>query len=206
MKKFREFFSGPSGASASGPVEYMVVGLGNPGKQYEDTRHNAGFLALDHIADRTGCKVNKLKFKALSGDTKIGGKRVLLLKPTTFMNLSGQSVLEAMQFYKIPPQNIIVISDDVALDVGKMRIRRSGSDGGQKGLRSIIQLTGQDEFPRIRIGVGQKPHPQMELADWVLSRFSKEDGKLLAPMWQNALEAVELIIQGRTDEAMNRFN
>lgn len=203
MRKFKDFFSGHT---KSGPVEYIVAGLGNPGKQYETTRHNAGFLAVDHIAEQRSCKVSKLKFNALCGDITLGGKRVLLMKPTTYMNNSGEAVREAMRFYKVPTEKVIVISDDAALDVGQMRIRRSGSDGGQKGLRSIIALTGRDDFPRIRIGVGKKPHPQMELADWVLSQFSKEDIKQLAPMLENTLIAVELMVQDNIAEAMNKFN
>lgn len=202
MKSLKDFFTG----HGSGPVEFIVVGLGNPGKQYENTRHNAGFLALDYIAGEKNIKVNKLRFKALCGDGMLAGKRVLLMKPSTFMNNSGEAVRDAMRFYKIPMERVIVISDDVALDVGQMRIRRSGSDGGQKGLRSIITLTGRDDFPRIRIGVGKKPYPQMELSDWVLSRFSKEDAKQLAPLLENTLTAVELLVQGKIDEAMNKFN
>lgn len=203
----KDLFGGRSGGGAvSGPVEYLVVGLGNPGRQYENTRHNAGFLALDHLAGEYNAEIKKLKYKALCGDAKIAGKRVLLLKPTTYMNLSGESVRDAMAFYKIPMERVIVLSDDVSLEVGKMRIRRSGSDGGQKGLRSIITLTGKDTFPRIRIGVGKKPHADMDMADWVLSQFSGDDQKALAPMWENAAQAVELIIEGKIDEAMNRFN
>lgn len=202
--RLMDLFGGRSGAA--GAVEYLVVGLGNPGKQYEATRHNAGYLALDRIAREAGATVNRLKFKGLTGDATIGGKRVLLLKPTTYMNNSGEAVREAMQFYKVPPERVIVLSDDVSLEVGKLRIRSSGSDGGQKGLRSIIAHTGGDTFPRIRIGVGKKPHPDMELADWVLSGFTKADAKLLEPVWDQVAQAVELIVKGDTGEAMNRFN
>lgn len=203
IKKMKDFFTG---YSATGPVEYIVAGLGNPGKQYEATRHNAGFLAVDYISGKLGFAVNKLKFKAVCGDCMIEGKRVLFLKPSTYMNNSGESIREALAFYKVPMENLIVISDDVSLKAGAMRIRRSGSDGGQKGLRSIIYLTGKDTFPRIRIGVGAKPHPEMELADWVLSRFTKSDMDSLAPVFSNTLEAIELIVGGKINEAMNRFN
>jgi PTH1 family peptidyl-tRNA hydrolase len=191
---------------ASGPVEYLIVGLGNPDKKYENTRHNCGWLALDYIADKRGCKVNKIKYKSFVGECTIAGKRVMLMKPTTYMNNSGQAVTEAMRFYKLPPENVIVIFDDVSLDVGKMRIRQKGSDGGQKGMRSIIYLSGQDTFPRIKIGIGAKPNPQWELADWVLSRFSKEEMQTLETMFDNANEAVELMIDGRIDRAMNMYN
>ena len=191
---------------ASGPVEYLIVGLGNPDKKYENTRHNCGWLALDYIADKRGCKVNKIKYKSFVGECTIAGKRVMLMKPTTYMNNSGQAVTEAMRFYKLPPENVIVIFDDVSLDVGKMRIRQKGSDGGQKGMRSIIYLSGQDTFPRIKIGIGAKPNPQWELADWVLSRFSKDEMQTLETMFDNANEAVELMINGRIDRAMNLYN
>ena len=203
IKKLKGFFSG---YSAAGPVEYIVTGLGNPGREYENTRHNMGFLAVDTIAERLGFDMKRLKFKALCGDAVVSGKRVLFMKPSTYMNKSGESVRDAAQFYKVPVENIIIISDDIALDVGKMRIRRSGSDGGQKGLKNIIYLLGRDDFPRIRLGIGAKPHKDMELAAWVLSRFPKEDGKLLEQVFQNTFEAVELIVNGRIDTAMNKFN
>jgi PTH1 family peptidyl-tRNA hydrolase len=203
IKKFKDFFTG---YSASGPVEYIVAGLGNPGKQYEDTRHNAGFLAVDAMATELGFSMTKLKFTALCGDAMVAGKRVLFLKPSTYMNNSGEAVRDAMAFYKIPPENVIVISDDVALDVGALRIRRGGSDGGQKGLKSIIYLTGRDNFPRIRIGVGAKPHPEMELADWVLSKLSKKDRELIAGRFGDIQHAVELIVAGEIEKAMGLYN
>lgn len=208
VNKFKKFFSGSKAPSysAAGKIEYIVAGLGNPGREYENTRHNMGFLAVDYMAQKWGFALKKLKFQSLCGDALIAGKRVLFLKPSTFMNKSGEAVRDAMQFYKVPIENVIVISDDISLDVGKMRIRRSGSDGGQKGLRSIIYLTGKDTFPRIRIGVGAKPHPNMDLAAWVLSRFSKEEAKTLEQVFDNAATAVELIVSQKTDEAMNRFN
>lgn len=189
-----------------GSVEYIVAGLGNPDKKYENTRHNAGWLALDYIADKLDCRVNKLKFKSLVGTCEIGGAKVMLMKPTTYMNNSGQAVVEAMNFYKIPAENVIVIFDDISLDVGKMRIRSKGSDGGQKGMRSIISLSGSQAFPRIKIGIGAKPNPDWDLADWVLSKFSDNEMKELEKMFENATKAVELIIDGKTDRAMNLFN
>ncbi len=189
-----------------GSVEYLIVGLGNPDRKYENTRHNCGWLAIDYIAEKLGIKVNKIKYKSFVGEAAIGGKKALLMKPTTYMNNSGQAVVEAMNFYKIPPENVIVIFDDVSLDVGKMRIRQKGSDGGQKGMRSIIYLSGSDAFPRIKIGIGAKPNPDWDLADWVLSRFSDDERKTLDKMFENAYEAVGLIINGKTDRAMNRFN
>lgn len=189
-----------------GSVEYIVAGLGNPDKKYENTRHNTGWLALDYIADKLDCKVNKLKFKSLVGTCEIGGAKVMLMKPTTYMNNSGQAVVEAMNFYKIPAENVIVIFDDISLDVGKMRIRSKGSDGGQKGMRSIISLSGSQAFPRIKIGIGAKPNPDWDLADWVLSKFSDKEMKELEKMFENAGKAVELIIDGKTDRAMNLFN
>lgn len=189
-----------------GSVEYIVAGLGNPDKKYENTRHNTGWLALDYIADKLDCRVNKLKFKSLVGTCEIGGAKVMLMKPTTYMNNSGQAVVEAMNFYKIPAENVIVIFDDISLDVGKMRIRSKGSDGGQKGMRSIISLSGSQAFPRIKIGIGAKPNPDWDLADWVLSKFSDNEMKELEKMFENASKAVELIIDGKTDRAMNLFN
>ncbi len=189
-----------------GSVEYIVVGLGNPDKKYENTRHNTGWLALDRIAEKLDCKVNRIKFKSFVGECGINGKKVLLMKPTTYMNNSGQAVVEAMNFYKIPPENVIIIFDDISLDVGKMRIRSKGSDGGQKGMRSIINLSGSNNFPRIKIGIGAKPNPGWDLADWVLSRFTDDEQKLLEKMFDNASQAVELITDGKIDRAMNLYN
>ena len=189
-----------------GSVEYLVVGLGNPDKKYENTRHNCGWLAIDHIAEKRNCRVNKIKFKSFVGECNVRGRRAMLMKPTTYMNNSGQAVVEAMNFYKIPPENVIVIFDDVSLPVGKMRIRSKGSDGGQKGMRSIIYLSGKDTFPRIKIGIGAKPNPEWELADWVLSRFTKDEQKALTEMFDNANDAIDLMAEGRIDRAMNMFN
>ncbi len=191
---------------ANNSIEYLVVGLGNPGRQYEGTRHNAGFISLDYIAEELGVKVNRIKFKSTVGEANLGGKRCLLMKPSTFMNLSGQAVTEAMRFYKLPPRQVIVISDDISLDVGTIRIRRKGSDGGQKGLQNIIYLSGSDEFPRVKVGVGKKPHPDYDLKDWVLSRFSDKEQKLIKERLPDIKSAVELIVEGDIDKAMNLYN
>ena len=189
-----------------GPVEFLVVGLGNPGKQYEGTRHNAGFLALDTIAQKHHTEIKRIKFKGTVGECVLGGKKVLLLKPSTYMNLSGQSVQEAMQFYKLPPEKVLVIFDDINLDPGKLRIRRKGSDGGHNGMKNIIYLAGSDQFPRIKLGVGKKPHPDYNLADWVLSRFTDKEMDSLSTALENATAAAELIVRGDTDRAMNLYN
>ncbi len=195
---------GKSKFSAS--VDFMVVGLGNPDKKYERTRHNTGFIALDYIADKRNFKINRLKFKSLVGEATVGSHKVLFLKPSTYMNNSGQAVVEAMNFYKLKPQQVIIIFDDISLDVGKMRIRSKGSDGGQKGMRSIIYLSGSDEFPRIKIGIGQKPNPNWELADWVLSKFSDSELKEIEKMVDNANNALELIMDNNISKAMNLYN
>ena len=190
----------------SASVDFMVVGLGNPDKKYERTRHNTGFIALDYIADKRNFKINRLKFKSLVGEATVGSHKVLFLKPSTYMNNSGQAVVEAMNFYKLKPQQVIIIFDDISLDVGKMRIRSKGSDGGQKGMRSIIYLSGSDEFPRIKIGIGQKPNPNWELADWVLSKFSDSELKEIEKMADNANNALELIMDSNISKAMNLYN
>lgn len=190
----------------SSSIEYIIVGLGNPGKQYENTRHNCGFMAIDRLAEKENCKINKIRFKSTTGECNINGHRCLMMKPSTFMNLSGQAVVEAMNFYKIPPENVIIMFDDISLDVGRIRIRRSGSDGGQNGMKNIIYLSGSDKFPRVKIGIGKKPHPDYDLKDWVLSKFSKEDMKTLNEVLDNAAESAALIVQDKIDLAMQRFN
>ena len=189
----------------TGPVEFLIVGLGNPGRQYENTRHNAGFITLDVIAEKAGARVDRLKFKGLCGEGMLGGKKVLLLKPSTFMNLSGQSVQEAMAFYKLPPEKVLVIFDDISLEPGRLRIRRKGSDGGHNGIKNIIYLAGKDTFPRIKMGVGKKPNPNWDLADWVLSHFTEDELKALQDAAERAASAAELIVEGKIDEAMNRY-
>ncbi len=192
--------------AAAGPVEYLIVGLGNPDSKYQNTRHNAGFLAVDRIAEKVGVSVDRLKYKALTGTATIEGKRVLLMKPQTYMNNSGEAVQEAMNFYKIPMEKVLVIYDDISLDVGKMRIRRKGSDGGHNGIKSIIQLCGGDTFPRVKVGVGKKPHPAYDLADWVLSRFTDQERTDLSPVFDNCVDSAKLILGGQLDKAMNQFN
>lgn len=190
----------------SGGYEYIIVGLGNPGAKYEMTRHNAGFLAADLLAIKNNTDIKKLKFHALISDVVLGGKKCLLMKPQTFMNNSGEAVGEAAKFYKIPPENIIVISDDISLDVGKIRIRRKGSAGGHNGLKSINAHLGSENYPRIKVGVGKKPNAYMDLADWVLGRFPKELESELKTALENACAAAELIVCGDTDRAMNLYN
>ncbi len=257
----------------SGAVEYIICGLGNPGTQYENTRHNIGFMTVDTLCEKYKLSCKKLKFKSLTCDAVIGGntmlqsrnqergtdaaqqsfggnttlqsrnqergtdaaqqsfggnttlqsrnqergtdaaqqsfgggKRCLIMKPTTFMNNSGEAVTEAMNFYKIPPERTIIVFDDISLEPGKLRIRRKGSDGGHNGIKSIIYLSGSDAFPRIKMGVGAKPNPDYKLADWVLGHFKKEDGEKLEQCFQNAVACLELIVQGKIDEAMNKYN
>lgn len=190
----------------SGPVEYIIAGLGNPGLQYEGTRHNAGFMVMDKLGEKLGSDIKKMKFKSLCADVSVGGKHCVLLKPTTYMNNSGQAVAEAMNFYKLDIDHVIIVYDDISLEPGRLRIRRKGSDGGHNGIKSIIYLTGEDTFPRIKMGVGKKPHPKYDLADWVLGHFSDEDKEKMDKAAENACEALELMVSGKTDEAMNKFN
>lgn len=190
----------------SGAYDYIIAGLGNPGAKYEMTRHNAGFLAIDMLAMKQNKEIKRLKFHALTCDVEIEGKKCLLMKPQTFMNNSGEAIGEAAKFYKIPPQNIIVLSDDISLDVGKIRIRRKGSAGGHNGLKSIIAHLGSEDFPRVKIGVGKKPNAYMDLADWVLGRFPKELEPQLKEALENADGAISLIVQDKFDRAMNLYN
>ncbi len=200
------FFKKGSRDNAAGGIEYIIAGLGNPGARYENTRHNAGFITLDIIAGKNSIKVDRLKFKSMCGTGEIGGKRALLMKPSTFMNLSGQAVTEAMSFYKIPPERTIIIFDDISLEPGKLRIRRKGSDGGHNGIKNIIYLSGSDLFPRIKMGVGAKPNPDWNLADWVLSHFTEDEMKSLLDAAEKAAQAVEKMVNGEIDKAMNMFN
>ena len=188
------------------PVDFLIVGLGNPGKKYEGTRHNAGFIALEALAEKLNVKVNRVKFKAYVGEASLEGRRVLLMMPQTFMNLSGEAVTEAMRFYKLPPEKVLIMLDDITQPVGALRLRRKGSDGGQRGMRSIITLSGSEQFPRIKIGVGAKPHPDYDLTDWVLSKFTGEDAVKMRDAAYRAADAACLIAQDRMDEAMNRFS
>ena len=189
-----------------GPPEYLVVCLGNPGREYEATRHNTGFIFADLLAEKYDFKINRIQFKAVTGSVTINGRRCLVVKPQTYMNNSGQSVREAASFYKIKPENIIVVFDDVSLPCGKLRIRRKGTDGGHNGIKSIIYQLSADTFPRIKIGIGEKPSPEWNLADWVLSKFSAGDLKLLKQACENGIEALELMVSGDVDGAMNKFN
>ena len=185
---------------------WLIVGLGNPGSEYQKTRHNCGFRAIDILADSLGCKVDKGKFQGLYGQTKYNGKKLFLLKPQTYMNLSGQSVLQLSAYFHIPPQRIIVIFDDISLDTGCLRIRRDGSAGGHNGIKSIINELGSQDFPRIKIGVGGKPNPDADLADWVLSSFSASEEKKLNTVFENAGKAALCLIDSGIQEAANRYN
>ncbi|MCC8068662.1 MAG: aminoacyl-tRNA hydrolase [Ruminococcus sp.] len=186
--------------------DYIIVGLGNPDTKYLNTRHNAGFMAIDMISKEYNIPVNRIRFKSLCGNVTIHEKNCLLMKPTTYMNNSGQAVVEAMNFYKVPIENVIVIYDDISLEPSKLRIRRKGSDGGHNGIKSIIYLTGADTFPRIKLGVGKKPHPDYNLADWVLSNFKPDELEQMKISCSNAVKCVELIVQNNIDQAMNKFN
>ena len=193
-------------ATGRGKPEFLIVGLGNIGMTYENTRHNAGFMAIDTLAEQEHIQVNRMKFKGYVGDVTLSGKRCLLLKPSTYMNNSGEAVVQAMQFYKIDIDHVIVIFDDISLDVGKLRIRRKGSAGGHNGIKSIIELTGSEDFARIKLGVGAKPHKSMNLADWVLSKFKPEELEKMKTSCQNACECLKLMVNGETDKAMNQYN
>jgi len=185
---------------------WLVVGLGNPGKEYEKTRHNCGFRALDVLAGKLGCKVDKGKFQGLYGQVNYNGCKLLLLKPLTYMNLSGRSVLQLSAYYHVPPQRIIVLFDDISLEPGRLRIRADGSAGGHNGIKSIISEVGSQDFPRVKIGVGGKAHPEQDLADHVLSTFSASEEKALASALERAADAALCIIEKGVPEAANRFN
>lgn len=190
----------------TGGFEYLIAGLGNPGREYESTRHNAGFVAADIVANKFNISLNKSKFEALYGDGTIAGARVLVVKPQTYMNLSGRAVQKLSAFYKIPLNKIVIMHDDVSLDVGKIRIRRKGSAGGQKGLANIIELLGSEEIARIKIGVGAKPHPDYDMKDWVLGRIPAEQQNDFNTACENAAKAVEEIIARGIDSAMNKYS
>lgn len=193
-------------AESVGTPEFIVAGLGNPDKKYTLTRHNSGFLCIDMLAEKLNFRVDRLKFKSLICDTVINGHRCIVMKPQTYMNNSGEAIKECASFYKIPPEKVIVIYDDISLDVGKLRIRRKGTDGGHNGIKSIIYHLNSDQFPRIKIGCGKKPHPDYNLADWVLSEFKKGEQLSLKPALENACKAVELLLDGEIDRAMNLYN
>ena len=185
---------------------WLIVGLGNPGKEYTNTRHNCGFRAIDILAEQLGCKIDKSKFQGLYGQTDYNGSRVYLLKPLTFMNLSGRSALQLSAYFNIPPQRIIVLFDDISLPVGRLRVRANGSAGGHNGIKSLISELGSSEFPRVKIGVGGKPEPERDLADWVLSPFSASEEKQLVTALDNAGKAALCIIDNGTADAANRYN
>ncbi len=190
----------------AGGVGWLLVCLGNPGDKYENTRHNVGFMVADEVAGRQGKPIQKLKFKALTNILTVSGEKVLVMKPITYMNLSGEAVRPAVDFYKIPPARVLVVSDDTALPVGRLRIRVKGSAGGHNGLKSVIQHLGTDQFPRLRVGVGEKPHPDYDLADWVLGKFAGEDKKAIAAAVKRAADAIECILAEGIDRGMGKFN
>lgn len=191
---------------SKGGAEWIVAFLGNPGIKYNGTRHNAGFIAADAMEKKLGVSINKMRFKALTQTVDISGKKVLLMKPQTYMNLSGDAIVQAANFYKVPPERVIVVSDETALPIGRLRIRRGGSAGGHNGLKSVIARLGTDQFPRIRLGVGDKPHPDYDMADWVLSAFKGQDAADMELVAKKAADAVECYITEGADRAMNRFN
>lgn len=192
--------------AVTGPPAYIIAGLGNIGEKYHNTRHNAGFIMIDAFAEKYGAKFGRHQFKANTAMAEADGVRVLLMKPDTFMNLSGQAVTEAMQFYQIPPERVIVVYDDINLEVGELRIRKKGSDGGHNGMKNIIYLSGADTFPRIRVGIGKKPHPDYDLAAWVLSAFTPAEMQILAETAETVCAALPLMLKDQTDLAMNRYN
>lgn len=190
----------------AGGVSWLLVCLGNPGDKYENTRHNVGFMVADEVAERQNKPIQRLKFKALTNVLTIDREKVLVMKPVTYMNLSGEAVRQAVDFYKIPPDHVLVVSDDTALPLGRLRIRKKGSAGGHNGLKNIIQHLGTDQFPRLRVGVGEKPHPDYDMADWVLSKFTGEDKKAIDEAVKRAADAVECILAEGIDRGMGKFN
>ena len=206
MSNIFDLFKKIEKKSDTGPVSFIIAGLGNPGAKYEKTRHNIGFMAIDYIAAECGAKIDRAKFHALVGEADIGGVRVLLMKPETFMNNSGVSIAEAAGFYKIPPERVLVLHDEISFEPGFFRIRRKGSAGGHNGLKSIIEHLASEEFPRIKIGVGKKPTPEYDLADWVLGKFPENDLITLKGRFADILSASRLILAGRVDEAMSKYS
>jgi len=193
-------------ASSNLPISHLIVGLGNPDAKYANTRHNAGFMFMDLVSSKLGVKIDRAKYNALTCEAQISGKRVLLMKPLTYMNLSGNAVRAAADFYKIPPENIIIIYDDVSLDVGKLRIRLKGSDGGHRGIRSISEQLSTQSYPRIKLGVGQKPNSEYDLKDWVLKDIPKDQRESFKEAANKAYDALEMMLSGKTEMAMNKFN
>ncbi len=193
-------------SKSSQTISFIVVGLGNPGDKYTTTRHNAGFMAIDAVAQKYNARIDRARFKALCGECEIAGARVLLMKPQTFMNLSGEAVSEASRFYKIEPKNVIILSDDTTLDCGRLRVRRKGSAGGHNGLKSINEHLGTEEYPRIKIGVGQKPHPDYDLADWVLGSLNPNDLIKMKETFDALCQGLEKLLAGDIDGAMRICN
>ena len=191
---------------SSGGASWLLVCLGNPGEKYENTRHNVGYMVADEIGERCRSPIQKLRFKALTDVVTISGQKVLVMKPVTYMNLSGEAAREAAAFYKVPPERVLVVSDDVALPPGRLRIRKGGSAGGHNGLKNLIQHLGTDQFPRVRVGVGEKPHPDYDMADWVLGKLQGEDKKAVDAAVKRAADAVECLIREGPDRAMSRYN
>jgi PTH1 family peptidyl-tRNA hydrolase len=208
MNRLAELFASikTSSPAPKGPLTHIIVGLGNPGKQYENTRHNVGFQAIDQLAADHKIDIRSSRFQALVGEGMIGETHVLLMKPQTYMNLSGDAVKAAADYYHIAPEHILVYCDDISFDVGQMRIRRKGSAGGHNGLKSMISRLGGDNFPRVKIGVGQKPHPDYDLADWVLSNLPKEAQDKMKAVYQNISRATLLLLEDKFEEAMNQFS
>ena len=206
MANIFDLFKKIESSGSSQPITHILVGLGNVGKEYDGTRHNVGFMAIDHIAKKLGIRIDRVKFNAYTAEGSLGGRRVLFMKPTTFMNLSGVAIAEAAKFYKIPPENILVLCDEISFEPGLFRIRRKGSAGGHNGLKSVIASLSSEEFPRIKIGVGQKPSPDYDLVNWVLGRFGKEAVTALEERMDDIYASAELILSDRCAEAMNKFS
>lgn len=206
MSNIFDLFKSIEKKTETRPVTHIVAGLGNPGEKYANTRHNAGFIAIDYLAKNLGVRVDRVKFHALVGECELGGRRVLLMKPETFMNSSGVAIGEAAAFYKIPPENVIVLHDEISFDAGIIRIRRKGSAGGHNGLKSIIEHLSSEAFPRIKIGVGQKPSPDYDLVDWVLGKFPKDALLAIEERLADISSATELMVCGEIDSAMNKFS
>lgn len=206
MSDIFELFRKIGGGKTSAPITHIVCGLGNPGKEYEYTRHNMGFIAIDRIAEEAGVRIDRARFHALTAEADVGGIRVLLMKPETYMNNSGIAVAEAMRFYKIAPENVIILCDDISFPPGQIRIRKKGSAGGHNGLKSLIEMMGSSDFLRVKIGVGQKPSPDYDLVEWVLGRFHQKDKEAVALAAQSTAAAVGMILKGETDLAMSKYS